>query len=60
MKAKLYSKPNMANLHGRIGEQILRTLRHQTMKSEDNIRKVADECKARLLAGRANIWLKIM
>jgi len=54
MKAKNYSKPNMANLHGKIGEQILRTLRHHTVKSDDNIRKVADECKARILAGRSN------
>ena len=54
MNTKIYSKPNMANLHGRIGEQILRTLRQQTVKSDDNIRKVADECKARILAGRLN------
>lgn len=51
---KTYSKPNMANLHGRIGEQILRTLRKQTVKSDDNIRKVAEECKMRILAGRIN------
>lgn len=54
MKVKKYSKPNMANLHGRIGEQILRTLRHQTVKSDNNIRRVADECKARILADRLN------
>lgn len=54
MKVKTYSKPNMANLHGRIGEQILMTLRQQTVKSDDNIRKAANECKARLLAGRLN------
>lgn len=54
MKAKTYSKPNMVNLHGRIGEQILRTLRQQTVKSDDNIRKVAEECKARILADRLN------
>lgn len=54
MSANTYSKPNMANLHGRIGEQILRTLRQQTVKSDDNIRKAADECKARILAGREN------
>ena len=53
-KMKTYSKPNMANLHGRVGEQILRTLRQQTVKSDGNIRKVADECKARILAGRLN------
>lgn len=53
-KMKTYSKPNMANLHGRVGEQILRTLRQQTVKSDSNIRKVADECKARILAGRSN------
>ncbi len=52
MKAKTFSKPNMANLHGRMGEQILETLRRQTVKSDDNIRKVADECKARILAER--------
>ena len=51
---KTYSKPNMANLHGRIGEQILKTLRQQTVKSDNNIRKAADECKARILAGRSN------
>ncbi len=51
---KTYAKPNMANLHGRIGEQILRTLRQQTVKSDDNIRKAADECKARILADRSN------
>lgn len=54
INAKTYSKPNMANLHGRIGEQILKTLRQQSVKSDDNIRKVADECKARILAGRSN------
>lgn len=54
MKTKTYPKPNMANLYGRIGEQILRTLRQQTVKSDDNIRNVADECKARILAGRLN------
>lgn len=54
MKIKTYSKPNMVNLHGRIGEQILQTLRKQTVKSDNNIRKAADECKARLLAGRTN------
>lgn len=54
INAKKYSKPNMANLHGRIGERILKTLRQQTVKSDDNIRKVADECKARILAGRLN------
>lgn len=51
---KAYSKPNMANLHGRIGEQILETLRQQSVKSDDNIRKVAEECKARIMAGRSN------
>ena len=51
---KIYSKPNMANLHGRIGEQILETLRRQTVKSDDNIRKIANECKERILAGRVN------
>lgn len=51
---KTYSKPNMANLHGSIGEHILKTLRRQTVKSDDNIRKAADECKARILAGRTN------
>lgn len=54
LNVKTYSKPNMANLHGRIGEQILQTLRQQTVKSDDNIRKVSDECKARILAGRVN------
>ncbi|MCM1181888.1 MAG: hypothetical protein NC337_00755 [Roseburia sp.] len=54
MNAKTFSKPNMANLHGKIGEQILRTLRRQTVESDDNIRKAADECKARILAGRSN------
>ena len=54
INAKTYSKPNMANLHGRIGEQILKTLRQQSVKSDDNIRKVADECKARILASRSN------
>lgn len=44
----------MANLHGRMGEQILRKLRKQTVKSDDNIRKVAEECKMRILAGRTN------
>lgn len=41
---------NLENLHGRMGEQILRTLRNQTVKSDDNIRRVADECKTRILA----------
>lgn len=54
INVKAYSKPNMANLHGRIGEQILRALRQQTVKSDENIRKVANECKARILAGRSN------
>ncbi len=54
INTKTYSKPNMANLHGRIGEQILKTLRQQSVKSDDNIRKSADECKARILAGRSN------
>lgn len=54
ISVKTYSKPNMANLHGRIGEQILKTLRQQSVKSDENIRKVADECKARILAGRSN------
>lgn len=31
---KTYSKPNMANLHGRMGAQILRRLRQQTVKAE--------------------------
>ncbi|MCM1539895.1 MAG: hypothetical protein NC121_01395 [Blautia sp.] len=52
--ARSYTKPNMANLHGRIGDQILKTLRQQTVKSDDNIRKAANECKARILAGRSN------
>lgn len=51
---KTYSKPNMANLHGRIGKMVLKTLRQQTVQSDDNIRKIADECKARILAGRLN------
>ena len=51
---KAYSKPNMANLHGKIGAQILKTLRQQTVKSDDNIRKVANDCKARILADRSN------
>lgn len=55
LKTKSYSKPNMANLHGRIGEQILRSLRQQTVKSDDNIRKVAEDCKARLLANRKSV-----
>ncbi len=50
--SKAYIKPNMANLHGRIGEQILRTLRQQTVKSDNNIKKAAEECKARILADR--------
>lgn len=54
INTKTYSKPNMANLHGKIGKQILKTLRQQSVKSDDNIRKVADECKARILAGRSN------
>jgi len=54
MSAKTFSKPNMANLHGKIGEQILKTLRQQTVKSDDNIRKAADECKSRILADRSN------
>lgn len=54
LKAKSYSKPNMANLHGKIGEQILRSLRQQTVKSDENIRKVAAECKQRLLANRGS------
>mgnify|MGYP007069878997 FL=1 len=54
MKEKTYFKPNMANLHGRMGAQIMQSLRSQTVKSDDNIRKVADECKARILAARAN------
>lgn len=53
-KVKTYSKPNMANLHGRMGEQILKTLRQQTIESDANIKKVADECKARLLSERLN------
>ena len=41
---KTYSKPNMANLHGRMGAQILRMLRQQTV-NDDNIRKEVEECK---------------
>ena len=52
MKAKTFSKPNMANLHGKMGERILQNLRQQTVKSDDNIRRTAAECKARLLAER--------
>ena len=54
MREKTYFKPNMANLHGRMGAQIMQSLRSQTVKSDDNIRKVADECKARILAAREN------
>lgn len=54
MREKTYIKPNMANLHGRIGEQIMRSIRQHKVKSDDNIRKVAEECKARLLASREN------
>lgn len=50
---KTYSKPNMANLHGRMGMQILRKLRQQTV-NDDNIRKEVAECKKRLMAGRSN------
>lgn len=52
MNMKAYAKPNMANLHGRMGEQILNKLRRQTLKSDDNIRKAANACKERILAGR--------
>ncbi len=52
MDMKAYAKPNMANLHGRMGEQILNRLRRQTIKSDDNIRKAANACKERILAGR--------
>jgi hypothetical protein len=54
MKSKNYFKPNMANLSGKMGENILRTLRHRTIKSDDNIRKVAEECKTRILTSRLN------
>ena len=54
MREKTYFKPNMANLHGRMGAQIMQSLRSQTVKNDDNIRKVADECKARILAAREN------
>lgn len=54
VKRKSYSKPNMANLHGKVGEQILKSLRQQTVKSDDNIRQVAEDCKARILANRKN------
>lgn len=52
LRTKSYSKPNMANLHGKMGERILKSLRQQTVETDDNIRKAAEECKARLLAER--------
>ena len=47
---KTYSKPNMANLHGRMGAQILRRLRQQTV-NDDNIRKEVEECKKKTVGG---------
>ena len=56
MKRKVIIFPNqdITNLHGRMGERIMKSIRAQTVKSDDNIRKVAEEYKARVLAERRN------
>lgn len=56
MKRKVIIFPNqdITNLHGRMGERIMKSIREQTVKSDDNIRKVAEEYKARVLAERRN------
>ena len=48
---RAFLKPNMANLHGRMEQKILGVLRQQTAKSNDNVRKRAEDGKARIWTG---------
>lgn len=48
-----YSKPNMTNLHGRLGRRILEQIRTNIVPSDENIRREAEECKKRLMAKKS-------
>lgn len=54
MKPTVFIKPNMANLHGITGKNIMKTLRSMPVKSTDSIRRDAEACKKRILARRTN------
>lgn len=45
---RLYSHPNMAALHGRKGKAIIDFVRHQTVKTDNDIKARADACMERI------------
>ena len=47
-----YVKPNMTNLKGKKGRAILAEIRNMKAKPMDDIRRDADACMNRILAGR--------
>lgn len=53
-KQIIYSKPNMANLHGAVGKSIMKTLREMPEPSMKNLYADANACKKRILARKTN------
>ena len=47
-KIKTYSKPNMANLHGRNGRAIMQAIRNTPPADFTNLIQGAEECERRL------------
>lgn len=54
---KTYVKPNMANLHGKVGREILETIRNSTPPDLSDIRQKVEENKKKIQAER-NIGIK--
>ena len=45
-----FSKPNMANLRGKIGKSIIMTIRNSPKLNRDALKRKSDEVEARILA----------
>lgn len=50
---KTYVKPNMANLHGKVGREILETIRNSTPPDLSDIRQKVEENKKKIQAERS-------
>ena len=53
-RQRTYSKPNMANLHGRVGREVLRAIRNTPPADFTNLEKGVQECEKRLRAMEKN------
>ena len=49
-----YSKPNMTNLHGKVGRSILKTIRNTPKLDRKKLQAEADAFEARILAAQKN------